>query len=219
MWPTDDAVVPRLPELMPRRKLRTQELRDELVATALAVLEHHGPLALRARDVASAAGTSTGALYELFGDKVGLVRALFYEGFRALDERLRAVAATGDARTDVVALLAASRAFAIERPMLFELMYARPFADFQPTEDDLRVGASIYRLVVHSVRRWLTDVSSTTDPVDAAHVLVALNRGLVAAELAALLGRSARSRDRRWRLAVDAQLNGLASDPGRRHGA
>ena len=79
---------------MPRTKLRTPDLREELLQRAVAVLEHEGPVALRARRVASAAGTSTGALYELFGDKTGLVRAIFYEGFRMLAERLEEVAIT-----------------------------------------------------------------------------------------------------------------------------
>src|SRR5438270_6409975 len=108
---------------MPPRKLRTKDLREELLRSAVAVLEQEGPFALRARRVASAAGTSTGALYELFGDKTGLVRAIFYEGFKMLAARLDGVDMTNDARADVMALLRASRAFAIEHPMLFEVMY------------------------------------------------------------------------------------------------
>ena len=196
---------------MPRRKLRTADLRDDLLRGAVAVLEDEGPVALRARRVASAAGTSTGALYELFGDKTGLVRAIFYEGFRMLADRLDGVAITSDARADVIALLGASRAFALEHPMLFEVMYARPFGEFDPTPDDLRLAVRLYDLVVHQVKRWLTEANSRTDPVDAAHTLVALNRGLIATELAGLLGRSRPSRERRWQLAVEAQLAGLAT--------
>src|SRR5438270_7888523 len=118
---------------MPRTKLRTAELREELLRCAVAVLEGEGPIALRARRVASAANTSTGALYELFGDKTGLVRAIFYEGFRMLADRLEHLPATQDARGDVVALLEGSRTFAIEHPVLFEVMYARPFGEFEPT--------------------------------------------------------------------------------------
>jgi AcrR family transcriptional regulator len=173
------------------------------------MLERDGPVALTARDVASAAGTSTAAMYELFGNKAGLVRALFYEGFRALHERLVAVPVTADARADLVTLLAVYRSFGVEHPVLFELMYARPFAEFSPTADDLGVAAGIYRLVVRAVRRCLTASGATTDPTDAAHTLVALTRGLVAAEIAGVLGSSGASRHRRWRLAVEAQLDGL----------
>lgn len=174
------------------------------------MLEQEGPTALRARHVASAAGTSTGALYELFGNKTGLVREIFHEGFRMLADLLDEVPASGDARTDLVALLAGSRRFALEHPMLFEVMYARPFGEFDPTPDDLRVAGRIYDLVVRQVKRWLDDVGATTDAVDASHALVALNRGLIATELGGLLGRSGRSRERRWKLAIGAQLDGLA---------
>jgi AcrR family transcriptional regulator len=193
-----------------RPKLRDAKLREHVLERAVATLEHEGPSALRARHVASAAGTSTAALYELFGDKAGLVRALFYEGFRQLADLLDEVPVSEAPRAGVVALLAGSRRFAVERPMLFEVMYARPFGEFAPTPDDLRVAGRIYDLVVHRVGRWLSGVGASIDPVDAAHVLIALNRGLIASELAGILGRSDRSRERRWQLAVDAQLDGLA---------
>ncbi|MEY2421989.1 MAG: hypothetical protein QOI95_2056 [Acidimicrobiaceae bacterium] len=195
---------------MARPKLRTTDLHELLLERAIALLEQEGPTAVRARNVASAARTSTAALYELFGDKAGLVRAIFYEGFAMLADRLDGVPLSEDGRTNVVSILAGSRRFAIEHPMLFDVMYARPFGDFDPTPDDLRAAGRIYDLVVRQVKRWLVDVSAATDPVDAAHALVALNRGLIATELAGLLGRSERSRERRWRLAIGAQLDGLA---------
>jgi AcrR family transcriptional regulator len=195
---------------MPRPKLRTPDLREHLLERAVAVLEQDGPAALRARHVASAAGTSTGALYELFGDKTGLVREIFYEGFRMLADCLEQVSVTNHPRADVVALLEASRRFAIEHPMLFEVMYARPISEFDPTPDDLRAPGRIYQRVVLEVKRWLTDEGGTCDAIDAAHALISLNRGLIATELAGLLGTSTRSRERRWRLALTAQLDGLA---------
>ena len=198
---------------MPRRKLRTPDLREGLLREAVAVLEEEGPIALRARRVASAAGTSTGALYELFGDKTGLVRAIFYEGFRMLAERLDAATRTDDPRADLVALLRVSRTFALDHPMLFEVMYARPFGEFDPTPDDLRVGRGLYDLVVQQVKRWLVDAGAEIDPIDGAHTLIALNRGLIATELAGLLGTSGASRERRWELALEAQLDGLAQRP------
>ncbi len=201
---------------MPRPKLRTQDLRQQLLQRAVAVLEREGPAAVQARHVASAAGTSTAALYELFGDKAGLVRAIFYEGFGDLLDRLQQVPATADGRADVVAMLAASRAYAVEHPMLFELMYARPFREFSPNPEDLRVAGTIYDLIVRRVGRWLSDAGSVTDAVDAAHALVALNRGLIATELSGLLGGTSESRARRWRLAVEAQLVGLLAAGGDR---
>ena len=70
---------------MGRPKVRTAEARDDVLRCALDVLERGGPPAVSARRVATAAGTSTAALYEFFGDKAGLVRALYWEGFGALE--------------------------------------------------------------------------------------------------------------------------------------
>lgn len=194
---------------MPRPKVRTDDLRDHLVATGLEVLLDAGPAAVTARNVATVAGTSTAALYELFGDKAGLVRELFIAGFEQLAARLDALAVTDDPRQDVVAVLAASRAMALETPMLHELMTSRPFAEFDPTEAETDAAVRIYRIIVGRVRRWAVDAE--VDPVDAAQVLVAANRGLIASELAGLLGRDAQGCDRRWRLTIHALLDGLPS--------
>jgi AcrR family transcriptional regulator len=192
-----------------RPKLRNEQVRDELLRQAVTILEREGPPALRARRVADSAGTSTAALYELFGDKGGLIRGVFFEGFAALHSELLDVPTTDDARQDLVSLLAASRAFAMARPMLFELMYARPFAEFDPTAEETAVGNEIYRLSVKAVARWLKSEGSAMSPTTAAHVLVATHRGLVATELAGLLGRSQATRQRRYRLGVDTVLAGL----------
>lgn len=199
---------------MPRPKVRTGDLRSVIVDRALRLLEEGGPPAVRARGVASAAGTSTAAVYELFGDKAGLVRSVFFEGFRLLEARLRAMPTTGDARADLVDTLAEARRFALDRPMLFEVMYARPFAEFDPSADDLRAGVGLYSLVTDRVRAWGASAGATPiadDPRDAAHAVVATNRGLVATELAGLAGTSSRTVDRRWRLTIDSLLDGLAA--------
>ena len=192
---------------MPPAKQRTASLRQALVEHAKAGVEREGLEALQARRLAASAGTSTAALYELFGDKPGLVRAVVFDGFRQLREQLEAVPLSDDQRADVVALLAASRAFAADHPALYDLMHSRPLGDFAPTKDDRRSAAAVYDLVVSRVGRWLPDAIA----VDAAHVLVALNGGLIARERAGVLGSTAKSRDQRWRFAVDVTLDGLAA--------
>lgn len=190
-------------------------MREAVLHQAVHLLERDGPAALRARAVATAAGTSTAALYELFGDKAGLVRAIFLEGFHLLRQQLDAVAVSPDPRADVVALLDASRRFAVAHPMLFEVMYSRPFPEFAPLATDRKDGVAIYRLVVGRVRRWLAEAGSDRDPVDAAQALVAANRGLVASEIAGISGSTARSVDRQWAVAIHALLDGLAGAGGR----
>src|SRR6185503_5473701 len=68
------------PRLMPRAKQRTPELRDRLLEVAIATLSEEGIARFTTRRVAERAGTSVPAVYELFDDKAGLVRAMFFEG-------------------------------------------------------------------------------------------------------------------------------------------
>src|SRR5690606_40988771 len=59
------------------------------------------------------------------------------------------------------------------------------FAEFDPSADDLRAGVGLYSLVTDRVRAWGASAGATPiadDPRDAAHAVVATNRGLVATE-------------------------------------
>ena len=80
---------------MPRKKQRTEAMRQEILRSALDLLDEGGVAAVTARGVAKSANTSVPAVYELFGDKEGLVRALFFEGFRALRDTFDAVGFSG----------------------------------------------------------------------------------------------------------------------------
>jgi AcrR family transcriptional regulator len=200
---------------MPRPKQRTPELRQRVLAVAIDLLAAEGVAALTARAVARAAQTSTPAVYELFGDKGGLVRAVFFEGFRRLHEQLDAIPESDDPRADLVAMAAAYRAFVVEQRALGEVMLSRPFTDFAPGPDDLKASGSVRTLVVARVRRCVEAGAIAGDATDVAHVLVALVQGMAAAENARRLGSSAAAVDRRWELAVEALLDGLATSPQR----
>lgn len=194
---------------MPRQKLRTDRLRDDVLHAAVTLVEQDRT-AVTARAVAGAARTSTAAVYELFGDKSGLLRAVFYEAFHRLHDDLSAVPAKHDPRSDLVALLAATRQFALARPMLFEVMFARPFAELEPDPTDCEAAAGIMRLVLRAVRRAIDAGLLVGDRRDIAHVLVAVNRGMITTELAGLAGSSRANVERRWRLGITAVLDGLA---------
>ena len=47
------------------------------------------------------------------------------------------------------------------------------------------------------------------DPNDISHVILAMAQGMAAVEVAGWLGTSKESVERRWRLAIDAVLDGL----------
>lgn len=195
---------------MPRPKQRTPELRDRVLSSALELLASDGVAGFTTRSVARAAQTSTPAVYELFGDKRGLVRELYFAGFRALRTRLGTLADSDDARADLIATLALYRAFIYENPVLADLMLSRPFSDFDPSEDERKASGAVRALIVERVRRCVEAGVLGGDETDLAHAIVALVQGLALAENARRLGTSAKSVQRRWQLAIDALLAGLA---------
>jgi AcrR family transcriptional regulator len=203
---------------VPRPKQRTQDLRDRVLEAAVTLLADEGVAGFTTRQVARQAQTSTPAVYELFGDKAGLVREVFFEGFRLLGRALSEQAETSDPRADVAAVVGVFRRFCLAHPELAGVMFSRPFADFDPGPQEQAAGAAVREFCVARVRRCVDAGVLDGDPADIAHVLVALAQGMARQEAAGWLGRSAASVDRRWELAVRAVLDGLTPavrDPDR----
>jgi AcrR family transcriptional regulator len=194
---------------VPRPKQRTPELRDRVLRAAVALLASDGAAQLTTRRVAESANTSTPAVYELFGDKAGLVREIFFEGFRMLRDHFDGVAETGDPRADLVRVLQAFRAFIRANPILSELMFLRRFTDFDPDPSDRRAGDAVRQLIVSKVSRCIDAGVFSGDAADIAHALVSLTQGLAATEIAGWLGTSKASVERRWNLAIDGMLDGF----------
>lgn len=107
---------------MGRRKVHDEQLRVRLLDTAGNLLESEGVEALSMRRLAAAAGTSTTAVYSLFGGKPGLLRALLAEAFTRLGVHLDAVAPSDDPLADIQALRRAYRAFATSDPHRYNIM-------------------------------------------------------------------------------------------------
>jgi AcrR family transcriptional regulator len=194
---------------MPRTKQRTPELRDRMLAVALELVGAEGAAGLTARTLATKADTSASALYELFGDKSGVVRELYFEGFRRLSVELSAPAESADAVADLWTLASAYRRFIRANRALAEIMFSRPFTEFSPGPDELAATSSVRVLIVGRVRRCIDAGQLRGDETDVAHVLVALVQGMAFAEAAGRLGTSTESIERRWRLAIGAALNGF----------
>jgi AcrR family transcriptional regulator len=198
---------------MPRTKQRTPEMRERLLAVAVDLLAEEGAGGLTARSLAARAETSAPALYELFGDKSGIIRELYFEGFRLLSGELAGLAATADPIADLWTLAAVYRRFIRGNRELAEVMFSRPFTDFSPGPDEVAATSSVRVLIVGRVRRCIESGRLRGDETDVAHVLVALMQGMAFAEAAGRLGTSTESVERRWRLGVGTALNGFGARP------
>jgi AcrR family transcriptional regulator len=161
------------------------------------LLASEGPAALTLRRLAAVVGTSTTAVYTLFGDKQGLLDAMYREGF----DRLAAALEGADASaTDPVERLArqgqAYRAAALASPHLYGLMFNAVVPGFVPDERSLAAAESSYVPLVRSVQRCL-DAGAMAGPSAeriALH-LWTVSHGFVTLEIAGQLGDKATDRD------------------------
>lgn len=197
---------------MPKPKQRTPELGEQVLAAALRIISRDGVAALTARRLAQEAGTSPPAVYELFGDKTGVVRAMFFAGFQQLGAALAESPESSDPVEDLVALAQAYRGFILEHPALAAVMFSRPFASFDPAPEETAAGTVVRERIVAAVRRAIVADRLRGDPTDVAHAYVALVHGLAAAESARRLGGSPAAVERRWDVAVRALLRGFAAN-------
>jgi AcrR family transcriptional regulator len=108
---------------VPRPKVHDAALRSRLLECADATLSTGGLNALSLRTLAAAVGTSTTAVYALFGGKPGLLEALHAEAFSRLGARLDAVPVGADPVEDLIALGRAYRDAALAEPHFYEVMF------------------------------------------------------------------------------------------------
>jgi AcrR family transcriptional regulator len=203
---------------VPRVKQRTEALHERGVASALAVLAEEGVAGLTTRTVARRASASVPAIYEVFGDKAGLIREVFFEGFRMLGDQLASLPPAADPIAALTQLCASFREFVVANPVLAQTMFSRPFVDFQPTKEDTRAGLSVRKVFVRHARDAVDAGLLDGDPTDIAHLFFAFAEGLAAAESANRLGGSRQSVDRRWQLGLNALVTGLRPQQGDSHG-
>ncbi|WP_167106284.1 TetR/AcrR family transcriptional regulator [Mycobacterium sp. DL592] len=194
---------------MPRVKQRTPELRDRVVDVAVATLCENGMSGFTTRRVAERAGTSVPAVYELFDDKAGLLRAVFFEGFHRLGRQLAGLQETADPLADLRAVIPVFRRFCLDYPPLARVMFSRPFQDLDPGPEQTGAAPTVREILVGKVQRCIAAGTLSGDPVDIAHVLLALAQGLAVQEAGGWLGSSAVSVNRRWDVGVQAVLAGF----------
>ena len=200
---------------MPRPRSRDwDELRRTLVDAGGRLLARDGPQGLTTRRVAEEAGTSTTAVYTLFGDKSRLVLAMLLEGFARLSGAFAARDRSGDPVADLLALGRAYRANALANPHLYELMFGHPIPGFAPDEAAVATTRGTYEELVRTIRRCMdAGRFEPADPDDVAAQLNGLVHGLASLELRGRLGTPDQA-DRRWEAALRAAVRGY----GRRGG-
>jgi len=171
---------------VPAVKTHTPDLAARLIDEAGRLLAREGAAALTLRRLAAASGTSTMAVYTLYGDKPGLLRAMYQAGFERLGAALRAAAETHDDPLEaLVALGHAYRDTALANPHLYDLMFGAAVPGFVPDESGKAVADAAYAPLVDGVRRCLDAGQFGGTPAEriALH-LWSVSHGMVSLELA-----------------------------------
>ncbi|MTB73099.1 TetR/AcrR family transcriptional regulator [Arsenicicoccus cauae] len=164
---------------MPRPKLYDDDLRGRLIATAADQVAAGGLDGLSLRRVAEEAGTSTNAVYTVFGGKDGLVGAMASEAQTSfVAAQLEAVAGR-DPLDDLLALGLAYRRWAVEHASLYAVMFGgRVPPPEDCAEDGLAPLLGVVQRVADAGRLVGEDVHA------AALAIWAATHGCVALELA-----------------------------------
>jgi AcrR family transcriptional regulator len=200
---------------MGRPKLHGEATADALLDTAERIVETEGLGALTVRRVAEGAGTTTRAVYSVYGSKDALVVALGRRAFELLRADIEALPATDDAAADLVtAGLEVFRPLVVDHPSLFRIGVTwgtlpdpALAAGFRDTASEALAGLRqrIERLDAAGTLGGRT----VRDATSAFH---ALCEGLAGLELRGILPRG--EEERLWRDALTTLVRGFALRPG-----
>jgi AcrR family transcriptional regulator len=126
---------------MGRPREHDEATRLALLDAAEQQLSRGEPLSVRG--VADAVGTTTRAVYSLFGSMDGLHQALTARAFDEIRRRAEALPVTDDPAGDLVrAGVAVFRSFASEHPNLFRIGFERMVPNLSPTPEVAAVQAA-----------------------------------------------------------------------------
>lgn len=140
---------------MPRPRSHDDALRDRLLDAAAATVSTAGVTALSLRSLAAEVGTSTSAVYALFGGRPELVQALYLQAFSGFGESQRAVPVTEDPLADLVALGHSYREWALAHRHLYAIMFGGALAGIEPDETAAEPSRAAMEPLLAAVRRGL----------------------------------------------------------------
>jgi AcrR family transcriptional regulator len=202
-----------------RPRVHDEETRAALRAAAEKLVAEGGAAAFSVRAVAARAGTSTRAIYSLFGSKEGLlVDALAQDAYEFLADGMDNAVETDDPAADLVEMgVSVYRRLVLEHPALYRIAFQRivPDARFGPELTETR-ERSLSRLLAKVQRLADAGQLSSMSVRDGAVAFNALCEGLANSELrAATLSILPQGEEERaWRDALTALVRGFSADGG-----
>jgi AcrR family transcriptional regulator len=205
---------------MGRPKEHDEQTRAELLAAAERLIEERGVDALSVRVLADEVGTTTRAIYSLFGSKDGVLVGIAMQAFTYLTEGLEGWPETRDAAADLVDLGAVMyRTFVREHPAVFRLAFHRIAPGLPLGAEFFEARAACWAILEGKVQRVADGGALGSRTVtEAAVEFNALCEGLANAELRGGTMAPGDRDDAVWRDAFAVLVAGFATPkrPSRR---
>lgn len=153
-------------------------LRDRLISATIDAVDRVGPAGLSLRDVARAAGTSTRAVYSLFGSRNALLAAAVVSGLSSFAADQREAEPRG-----LRALGVAYRAWALANPARYRQLFGGGLADIELTPEQARATTEAMLPLTRTVAARVLDPALVGAAVTAIWAQV---HGLVSLQLSGL---------------------------------
>ncbi|TDE08268.1 TetR/AcrR family transcriptional regulator [Jiangella asiatica] len=198
---------------MGRPRLHDDALRDRLLSRAAATVSSTGVRSLSLRSLAAQAGTSTAAVYSLFGSKSGLVTAVYQRAFARFADQLARAGVSDDPVEDIVRLGLAYRDGAVADPNGYRIMFGDEVRPSEVGPKAARAGARTFEPLLDAVRRAVISGAFPDSPApeSIATALWANVHGLVSLQLGEMLPPAAGDPAAVFRTAVRANVTGWAA--------
>jgi AcrR family transcriptional regulator len=168
-----------------RRQQTHDQVTQEIVAAARALMREEGAAALSMQALARRMDMRAPSLYNYFAGKMDLYDALFCQGYRLFDAYVQEkVAGAATWQEELHRYLAAYMAFARENPELYQLCFERPVPGFVPSQESLELSFSTLRRGYATAARWRQAVQTDLSDKQMADLVLAVMHGLTALHLA-----------------------------------
>jgi AcrR family transcriptional regulator len=190
-----------------RPKEHDDATRAALLAAAERLIDEEGPDAASVRAVADQVGTSTRAVYSVFGSKQGLLEALATRFFEELQAATDAVPLTDDPAADLVnGAMNAWRRTVLRHPSLYRLVFLRLVPDLElgPEFGQVAYGA------LGQLQALVERVAPGSDVHERTLAWHALTEGLASMEIRGQMLDTLNA-ERIWRDALAAMVRGFQS--------
>lgn len=201
---------------MGRPREHDERTRAALLEAAERLVAEGGPAAVSVRAVADAAGTSTRAVYSLFGSKEGLVvDALARDAFAVLFSEIDALVETDDPAGDLVDIgVVAFRRLVLEHPALYRIAFQRVVPGLDGGPELVAARQRTWEQLLAKVERLEAAGLLGDKPIpEAAVEFIAMLEGLANAELRGAVLRLLPEGDEEqaWRNALTTLVRGFAA--------